>query len=135
MDTPEIIEGGAAYRGKMSRFLYQHADTFNDLPYKLISQCRAIAFWGNRVVIVRNGKSNTWTFPGGSVEYGETKEAALIRELKEEANVRVIDFTPIGYQEVLYANKYKHFQLRYLCNVEPYGEFKEDPDGSIVEIA
>jgi len=32
---------------------------------------------------------NLWEFPGGKIEDGETKEEALIREIKEELNVGI----------------------------------------------
>lgn len=52
---------------------------------------------GKILIVQRNLKKSQgglWEFPGGKIEAGESREAAIIREIKEEL---VIDIDVVGY--------------------------------------
>ncbi len=119
--------------GKLAEVIYEDADSFDHLLDKKVTQTYGVCFGGDKIVVVYNSKNNHWILPGGSIEEGETFEECLRREIKEESNMNVLSFAPIGYQEVHFDGKIFN-QLRYVCMVEPYGDFISDPDGSITEI-
>ena len=71
-----------------------------------------------------------WEFPGGKIEKGESKEEALIREIKEEmhADIEVIDFlNTVNYD-------YPTFHLTmhtFICNLKNDYEFVYHDDKNL----
>ncbi|MEK9722748.1 MAG: (deoxy)nucleoside triphosphate pyrophosphohydrolase [Rhodospirillaceae bacterium] len=76
----------------------------------------------NRVLIAERPKGKAmaglWEFPGGKVAEGETPEAALIRELKEELNIDVTTscLAPLTFASQVYDDFHLLMPL-FVCRV------------------
>lgn len=112
---------------------YWNTDSFDDLPLGKCTQSYGVCYFQDMVVICKNFAGG-FTLPGGTIEPGEGAIEALIREVKEESNMRVLSQSPLGYQKVWKDSEDAFFQLRFYSEVEPYGSFIEDPAGQIVEV-
>ncbi len=92
--------------GEVYFFEYYDADTLEGLPKENFNQVGVLAFYKGRLLIVDNvSKPGTYGPVMGSIEKGETPEEALIRELIEESNMKILDFKLIGYQICKNGNK------------------------------
>ena len=62
----------------------------------------AVAFSGDRFLMVWHPKRHGWEMPGGHVEAGETSKQACIREFMEESgySIEVVATRDIGYCDV-----------------------------------
>lgn len=121
-------------KGKTYKVIYRDEDPDKNLDGSILHGVHAYCFYKDKLVIVSNSEK-LWTPPGGAIEKGETYEQAVIREIKEEANMKVLYQHYIGYQDVWFEEeKIISRQARVFCIVEPYGDFEKDPDGDISEI-
>jgi 8-oxo-dGTP diphosphatase len=88
-------------------------------PLLLVAACALVDVDGRVLVCQRpEGKqlAGLWEFPGGKVEAGETPEACLIRELKEELGIDVVQACLAPF--VFASHGYDSFHLLmplYLC--------------------
>lgn len=116
-------------------FEYEDADSFERLPKGICKQCWAVCFLGDQMVIAYAANKQTWGLVGGTIEKGESFEETLKREIKEESNMEVLRYLPLGYQKVTDTRDGKViYQLRFVCTVQPYGDFLSDPAGIVTEI-
>ena len=69
-------------------------------PAGQVTQALGICVTADGRVVMVTWDDEHWTFPGGSVEPGETVEQALVREVAEEACVRVVACEYLACQHV-----------------------------------
>ena len=131
------------YKGRSGEtylFEYYESDSVEHLPSEQLSQVVVMAFHNGKLLIVNNStKPGTYGPVCGSIEKGERPEDCLARELKEESNMKILDFKLIGYQKctnLSNSEKSDEYQLRYFAKVEPIGPFTPDcdPDGDVTEL-
>lgn len=111
---------------------YYDCDSVSDIQEE-VDHVHAYCFYNNQLVVVYAQDKNYWTFPGGSIEKGESVEEAVIREVLEESNMKVLSQQLLGYQNIYEPDRVV-VQTRSVCIVEPYGDFISDPDGDITEV-
>ena len=75
---------------------------------------------GNQILITLRPEglhlSGMWEFPGGKVEKGESKEVALVREIKEETNLDIKVGDLYWQEKVDYSKKRVHLFF-YKCSL------------------
>jgi 8-oxo-dGTP diphosphatase len=81
---------------------------------KTIEVVASIIKHDDKILVTRRGYGdfeNMWEFPGGKMEASETREGALIREIKEELEV---DINVTEYLTTIYYD-YPNFHLTMHC--------------------
>jgi len=121
------------HAGQKFNVVYREDDPLKDLEGRVLQGVHAFCFFGDKFVLVYAAKKGYWAPPGGGIEKGETYEEAVVREIKEETNMKVLSQRLIGYQDIYEPERIVR-QTRSVCIVEPYGPFTKDPDGDITEI-
>lgn len=88
---------------------------------------------GVGVFVMREGKflmgwrkashgANTWTLPGGHIEYGETPEQASARETEEETAVKIANVCFAAITNDIFEEEQKHYITLWLTSDWESGE-------------
>ena len=119
--------------GQILNVVYREGNPLEDLDGKILQGVHAYCFFGDKLVVVYSEAKKYWTPPGGVIESDETYEEAVVREVKEETNMKVVNQKLIGYQDIYEKDRIVR-QTRSACIVEPISDFSIDPDGDVTEI-
>jgi len=80
---------------------------------------RGIIRRGNRILVCKRKDKNYYFFPGGHVEFGESAEGALRRELKEELDISIKNVSFIGAMENIFREeRRKKHELNLVFDVK-----------------
>lgn len=98
-----------------------------------VDQVQAICFLNPNEIVFYKNKEGWLGNPGGTIENNESVEETLKRELIEEAQLELVDWKTIGFEEVFYPNKLKPKNkscfLRVVAKVELINSPITDPGG------
>jgi phosphoglycolate phosphatase-like HAD superfamily hydrolase/ADP-ribose pyrophosphatase YjhB (NUDIX family) len=117
---PDLI---VEHLGELRRVLEQNDLSLGKAAQQHIpvSTVGALIFNGaGEALMIRTHKwSNKWGIPGGKIKWGETSEAALRREIKEETNLKVTDIKFVLVQDCIHSKEFYHdahfVLLNYTC--------------------
>ena len=89
-------------------------------PQTVVVSAKAIIVQNDRVLIIKQLHQGTtyWDLPGGKMEFGETPEQTVLREVKEETDLTVSDIKLLGtWQFFSIANQRQQDCQRRLWNI------------------
>jgi len=111
-----LLDASKADTGKISSSLY---DLIVDvLP---IASVEAVIVKDDSLLFLRRNNNpvrDQWWFPGGRIRKGETFEETLIREVKEETGLDVIESELVNVYSRIF-NERHDITIVYLCKCKP----------------
>jgi len=106
-------------------FVIDKKDYDPNSPHSKRPSARAIIFSGEKLAMVYSTRDKYYKLPGGGIDEGENREAALIREVREETGLCVIPESIREYGSVLRLKKSEIYEncvfeqesFYYFCEV------------------
>lgn len=107
-------------------------------PLPLITSALALAFEGQNILMT-NLQQRGWDIPGGHLDPGESPEAAMRREVIEEAGAMLGEVRLLGYQRIRLLGavpagyRYPHpdsYQVLYIGQVVSLLDFQSTSEAS-----
>ena len=87
---------------------------------------------GDRLLLgkrISSHSENSWQFPGGHLEFGETVEDCARREVAEEAGIRVRNIRSSGFTNDVFIDADKHYVTLFVSSEYESGEVRVmEPD-------
>lgn len=97
----------------------------------IIPSAKALIFRGNKFLVLKQNRSDSfyWDLPGGKIEYGESAEETLLREVKEETSLdaEIVKISGVWWF-LSQAHKDQVVCITYLCKaVEKKVDLSKNP--------
>ena len=81
---------------------------------------RAVIRKGRRILVSKNIKKGYYFLPGGHLEFGEKIKGALLREMREELNIKVKEIKFIGLVDNIYEEEGEgHHEINLVFEIKP----------------
>lgn len=96
----------------------------------------AVLKCNNDYILIKKSKGpfkGRWDLPGGKLDFGETADEALKRELKEETGLKVKSSnleTVVSYTHKTEVEHFHHIGVIYTAEVKDIAKLKRGPDGN-----
>ncbi|GMW01334.1 MAG: NUDIX hydrolase [Candidatus Hydrogenedentota bacterium] len=96
----------------------------------------AVIFRGREILLARHEKAGRsyWLLPGGGVEFGESLCEALVRELKEEANLTIEVGNVLFVNDMIAPERDRHVVHIFFSATVMAGELKCGADHRLKEV-
>lgn len=108
--------------------------SLTELPDVDWQQVYVIGNVNGQIPVVHYKNSDDCNLPGGKFDKpGDTIERVLEREMREELNMRVISWRPIGYHYLTSKRFGNSYQLRIYAKLDIIGKFVSDPGGNVID--
>lgn len=80
----------------------------------------AVIVYNNKLLAQKNPKDNSYYLVGGRVAFGESTQEALVREVREELNIDIVNYNPLWVNECFFIDgdsKFHEIGMYYLVDI------------------